>query len=165
MHISFLPGTTDDATELAALHTEVAAHLTAIHGHGPWSTKTSINGALYAMRTSQVILARVGSAMVASFRLTTKKPWAIDTSYFSPCSKPLYLLALAVTPPKQHQGIGSLCLKEAKKIAKAFPSDAIRLDTYDAKAGSGHFYKLCGYTEVGRASYRGVPLIYYELKI
>jgi len=95
--------------------------------------------------------------------LATKKPWAIDTSYFSACRRPLYLLAMAVTPARQRQGIGRLCLQEARRIAEAWPADAIRLDAYDAKAGGGGFYELCGWTEKGRVSYRGVPLIYYEL--
>ena len=38
-----------------------------------------------------------------------------------------------------------------------------RLDAYDSQAGAGEFYASCGWTEVGRASYRDVPLIYYEL--
>ena len=74
MYLSFLPGTTDDVAELAALRTEVAEHLSILHGHGAWSTKTSIKGVLCSMRTSLVIVARIGSEIVATFRLTTKKP-------------------------------------------------------------------------------------------
>ena len=93
-------GTADDAAALAALHTAVAEDLTRLHGRGAWSTKTSEKGVLYAMRTSRVFVAREGAEIVATLRLATKKPWAIDTSYFSPCSRPLYLLAMAVTPGK-----------------------------------------------------------------
>ena len=46
---------------------------------------------------------------------------------------------------------------------KAWPADAIRLDAYDAPAGAGDFYAKCGFREVGRATYRGVPLVYFEL--
>jgi GNAT superfamily N-acetyltransferase len=45
-----------------------------------------------------------------------------------------YLLAMAVTPAKQRQGIGRRCMEEAKRIARAWPADAIRLDAYDAAA-------------------------------
>jgi GNAT superfamily N-acetyltransferase len=163
MRFSFEPGNANDAPPLAALHTAVADHLTRLHGHGPWSGKTSEKGVLYAMRTSRVFVARAGNEILATLRLATKKPWAIDTRYFADCRKPLYLLAMAVTPPKHGQGIGKRCLEEAVRIAKAWPSDAIRLDAYDAEAGAGLFYARCGWTEVGRVIYRNTPLIYYEL--
>lgn len=41
--------------------------------------------------------------------------------------------------------------------------DAIRLEAFDADAGAGGLYRQCGFTEVGRASYRGTPLIYFEM--
>ena len=115
------------------------------------------------MRTSQVFVARAGAEIVATLRLATRKPWAIDTAYFAECHRPLYLLAMAVTPDRQRQGVGKKCLEEVKRIARAWPADAIRLDAYDAEAGAGHFYARCGYSQVGRVSYRGTPLIYYEL--
>ncbi len=162
MRFSFQLGSADDAATLSTLHTAVAEHLTRLHSRGPWSTKTSEKGVLYAMRTSHVYVARQGDEIVATLRLATKKPWAIDTSYFAKCRRPLYLLAMAVTPMKQRQGIGRRCLNEVRRIAKAWPADAIRLDAYDADAGAGCFYARCGYAEVGRATYRGTPLIYYE---
>jgi GNAT superfamily N-acetyltransferase len=117
------------------------------------------------MRNSRVFVARAGTEIVATLRLATKKPWAIDTSYFASCRKPLYLLGMAVTPAKQRRGIGRRCLEEATRIAMAWPADAIRLDAYDAGAGAGRFYACCDYTEVGRATYRNAPLIYYELRL
>jgi GNAT superfamily N-acetyltransferase len=160
---SFQFATTDDAKTLAFLHTAVAEHLTQQHGEGPWSTKTSEKGVLYAMRASQVFVAREGTEIVATLRLATKKPWAIDSSYFAKCRKPLYLLAMAVAPEKQRRGIGKRCFDEAQQIARAWPADAIRLDAYDASAGAGRFYANCGCTEVGRVTYRDTPLIYYEM--
>jgi hypothetical protein len=35
-----------------------------------------------------------------------------------------------------------------------------RVDAYDGPSGGGPFYKKCGFTEVGRTVYRGVPLVY-----
>src|SRR4249919_2463081 len=137
---SFQLGTVDDAANLAALHTAVAEHLTRLHGRGPWSVKTSEKGVLYAMRTSRVFVARQGTEIVGTLRLATKKPWAIDTNYFTKCRMPLYLLSMAVSPAKQRQGFGRRCLEEAKRIARAWPADAIRLDAYDADGGAGRFY-------------------------
>ena len=160
---SLKPGDAHDAPALAKLHTAVANHLTLQHGRGPWSSSTSEKGVLYAMRASRIFVAREGAEIIATLRLTTKKPWAIDTSYFTKCDHPLYLLAMAVTPSRQRQGVGKKCLEAARRIAKAWPADALRLDAYDAKAGAGPFNALCGFTEVGRASYRNTPLIYYEM--
>jgi ribosomal protein S18 acetylase RimI-like enzyme len=157
------PATLEDAAELAALHSAVAEHLTRLFGPGPWSSKSSEKGVLNAMRTSRVFVAREGSEIIGTLRLATKKPWAIDTRYFTNCDNPLYLLAMAVIPAKQRQGIGRKCLEEAKRLAKAWPADSIRLDAYNAEAGASRFYERCGCTEVGRISYRGTPLIYYEL--
>lgn len=43
------------------------------------------------MRNSRVFVATEGAAIVATLRLATKKPWAIDTGYFTKCYGPLYL--------------------------------------------------------------------------
>jgi GNAT superfamily N-acetyltransferase len=157
------PANAHDASALAKLHTAVANHLTLQHGRGPWSSSTSEKGVLYAMRTSRIFIAREGAEIIATLRLTTKKPWAIDTSYFTKRDHPLYLLAMVVIPSRQRQGIGRKCLDAARRIAKKWPADAIRLDAYDAKAGAGPFYARCGFTEAGRASYRNTPLICYEM--
>lgn len=163
MRYSLQLATVDDAQALASLHTAVAEHLTGQYGAGIWSGKTSEKGVLYAMRNSQVFVARQDREIIATLRLATKKPWAIDTRYFTTAHQPLYLLAMAVTPAKQRQGIGKRCMKEVTRIARAFPADAIRLDAYDARAGAGGFYARCGFKEVGRVIYRKAPLIYYEL--
>lgn len=157
--------TPDDAIALAALHNAVAMRLTDAHGEGPWSGATTEKGVLYAMRTSRVYVARERGKIVATFRLATKKPWAIDTSYFATAKRPLYLLGMAVLPARQRQGVGRLCLNDATGIARDWPADAIRLDAWDADAGAGGFYTRCGYTEVGRKTYRTTPLIYFELRL
>src|ERR1700760_688930 len=101
---SFKPATTDDAASLAVLHTTVADHLTRRHGPGPWSSPTSEIGVRHALRRSQIFVARWNSELVGTLRLATKKPWAIDLSYFTPVRRPLYLLAMAVSPNWQRQG-------------------------------------------------------------
>src|SRR5580698_7674458 len=155
--------TAADAKSLAALHTAVSEHLTSQFGQGPWSAKTSEKAVLFAMRNSSVFITRRRTKIIGTLRLTTKKPWAIDTRYFSKSKKPLYLLAMAVSPALQRQGIGKRCIESANQIARSWPADAIRLDAYDANAGAGGFYSRCGFTEVGRVTYRNAPLIYFEL--
>ena len=78
------------------------------------------------------------------------------------CKRPLYLTWMAVTPDLQRKGIGRLCIEQAMEFARGWPGDAIRLDAYDANAGGGEFYRKCGFREVGRATYRNNPLIYFE---
>jgi GNAT superfamily N-acetyltransferase len=155
--------TADLAPALAELHTAVAGHLTRQFGAGPWSSKTSDTGVLLAMRTSRVFVAREGSGIVGTLRLTTKKHWAIDTSTFTARANPVYLLAMAIIPNRQSQGLGRKCLEAAKDLARAWTADALRLDAYDHPAGAGPFYARCGFAEVGRTVYRNTPLIYHEL--
>jgi GNAT superfamily N-acetyltransferase len=158
-------GTTNDAAELAALHKAVAEHLTMLYGAGPWSSAPTERGVLHGMRTSRVFVAREGGAIVATFRLATKRPWAIDAACFAKVRKPLYLVGMAVAPARQRQGVGRHCLEDAARIAREWNADAIRLDAFDAAAGAGRFYVRCGYSEVGRKVYKGDPLIYYELRL
>jgi GNAT superfamily N-acetyltransferase len=155
----------EDAAALTALHAAVARDLTSRYGQGHWSSSASLRGVLFQMRTGRVFVAREGDEVIATLRLCTKKPWAIDKALFSPSRTPLYLLDMAVAPARQRQGIGKLCLDEAARIAREWPADAIRLDAYDAEAGAGPFYAKCGFREAGRASYRNVPLIYFELRV
>ena len=63
----------------------------------------------------------------------------------------------------QRKGVGRLLLKKAEELARAWPADAIRLDSFDAAAGAGPFYAKCGYREVGRVTYKQDPLLYFEL--
>jgi GNAT superfamily N-acetyltransferase len=155
---SFESAGTEDAEELPALHTDVAEHLTRMHGQGPWSMKTSAKGVSYALRTSSVFVAREAGRSVATLRLGTKRPWAIEVSYFTPCKRPLYLLSMAVAPARQGEGIG-----RRWKAARAWPADAVRFGAYNAQAGAGGFYARCGCKESGRVTCRNAPLIYFEV--
>jgi GNAT superfamily N-acetyltransferase len=163
MKLSFSTATQSDASTLAALHTAVAEELTRRYGRGPWSAATTEKGVLFGLRHSHVVIARKGKNIVGTLRLATKKPWAIDVSYFTPIKKALYLTHMAVIPTMQRQGIGHSLLKDAVKQARSWPADAIRLDAFDADAGAGAFYAKCGFREVGRVTYRKAPLIYFEL--
>lgn len=162
MRVKLDLATPEDADALAELRTAAATHLTNAHGRGHWSSAVSAKGVLKRMRTGKVFLVRQRGRAIATLCLTTQKPWAIDPSYFSPVRRPLYLVDMAVAPELQQRGIGTTCLAEAERLARSWPAGAIRLDAYAAAAGAGDFYRRCGYREVGRTTYRTVPLIYYE---
>lgn len=151
-----------DIPAIASLRASVAEHLTNQYGRGHWSSAVTEQSVFRGLKSSLVLVALNGSSIVATVRLATKKPWAIDQTYFSVILQPLYLHDMAVEPRLQRQGVGRRLLDEVKAIARAFPADGVRLDAYDSPAGAGGFYAKCGFREVGRASYRNVPLIYYE---
>ena len=153
----------DEAQAIAAMQTRVADDLTRRHGHGHWSSAVTESSVLRAMGTSRVLVARCGDTIAGTLRLVTKKPWAIDPAYFASVRRPLYLLSMAVEPARQRTGIGTRLLAEARLVGAEWPADAIRLDAYDSAAGAGSFYAKCGYREVGRVTYRSVPLRYFEL--
>ena len=150
---------------IAALQNAAAGALTARFGAGPWSSLVSERSAILAQRHARVRVGREGKRILTVLRLATKKPWAIDVSYFTPVKRPLYLTGLAVSVAHQGQGLGRMALDDARGVAAGWPADAIRLDAWDAEAGAGSFYTKCGYQERGRVIYRGTPLVYYELLI
>jgi GNAT superfamily N-acetyltransferase len=151
-----------DGQAIAAMQTRAAEALTSLHGTGHWSTPISAHSVERAIESSRVLIAREDAAVVGTLRLVVKKPWAIDTAFFTEVRRPLYLLSMTVDPSRQRAGIGRRLLEEAAANALDWPADAIRLDAYDAPAGAGPFYERCGYREVGRVTFRTVPLIYYE---
>jgi GNAT superfamily N-acetyltransferase len=151
-----------DAGALASLRTRVAEDLARLYGRGHWSWAVTDKGVLRGLKNSRVLVARDRRGIVATLRLATKKPWAIDPQYFALARRPLYLVDMAVEPSQQRHGIGRRLVEEAKAIARAWPSDAIRLDAYDGALGAGPFYARCGFREVGRVTYRRVPLVYFE---
>ena len=162
MQLSFTLADEADVRLVTGIRMAVAADLTRRHGHGHWSSTPTERSVLRDIKTSRVLLARRGRQAVATLRLATKKPWAIDVAYFSPCRRPLYLTDMAVVPAVQRRGIGRRCLEQAGVVAREWPADAIRLDAYDGPAGAGSFYAKCGYRVVGRVTYRKTPLVYYE---
>ena len=163
MKLSFAVATEPDAPEIAELRNAVSEHLTRLYPNGPKASRVTEKGVLYDMRTSRVVIARNRIRIIATLRLATKKPWAIDTAYFTSVKRPLYLTTMAVHPEMQRKGVGKQLMNQARSMAKAWPSDAIRLDAYDTEGGAGAFYAKCGFREVGRATYRKTPLVYFEL--
>jgi len=151
------------ATQIARLRNAASDRLTQDYGKGHWSSCVTGSGVLRGIDTSRVLVARDGGgAIVGTLRLATKKPWAIDVSYFAAVRRPIYLLDMAVDPRFQRRGIGRHLCDEAGHVVRNWSGDAIRLDAYDSAAGAGGFYEKCGFREVGRVTYRRVPLIYFE---
>jgi GNAT superfamily N-acetyltransferase len=161
--LRFAAATPQVAAALAELHTRVAMDLTARYGKGHWSNRSTEKGVLFSLRSSQVCAGWSGERLVATLTLATKKPWAIDRQYFAPSKKPLYLTGMAVEPELQRRGIGRRCIAEAVRLAGDHPSDAIRLDAYAGPAGAAGFYRAAGFREVGQVTYRGTPLVYFEM--
>jgi len=155
--------TTAHATAIAKLRMATNEKLTRDFGRGPWTSAVTEKGVLYTLRNSRVYVVRDGRTIISTLTLATKKPWAIDRKYFTKCERPLYLINMAVAPDRQRHGIGRAMLADVNRIAKSWPADAICLDAYDLPGGAGEFYAKCGYREMGRVTYRGAPLIYYEL--
>lgn len=162
MTIRLVPAKASDATAIAALRNASAAHLTKTFGPGHWSNEATPDGVRRRMETASIYLHRRGTSLVGMLALSTRKPFAIDTRYFTPVDRPLYLTDMAVHPYFQRDGIGRACLEAATELVRAWPAQGIRLDAYDAPAGAGGFYERCGYVERGRVTYRSTPLIYYE---
>lgn len=161
--MKFVLAAPEDAEAIAALHAAVATDLTARFGKGHWSSSGTAKGVLFAMKRANVSIAKQRARIAATFALSTRKPWAIDVTYFTPVTRPLYLTSMAVDPESQGKGLGARCIEEAVRVARAWPADAIRLDAYDHASGAGAFYAKCGFAERGRVVYRGTPLAYYEM--
>ena len=153
----------EHVTAIAAIRVRAAEDLTERFGAGHWSSLATERSVLAGMRTNRVVIARAGDEVVGTLSLQTKKPWAIDQSCFSASRRPWYLTNMAVEPARQGKGIGRGLVEEAVRLVNEWGGDAIRLDAYDSPAGAGPFYEKCGMQEVGRVTYRIVPLIYYEL--
>lgn len=159
--VSVRPAAEADSTAIAALRTRAGMHLAKRYGLRPSCvTEKSV---LRAMATSRVLVAHTRGVIVATLRLATKKLWAIDLTYFTIVPGALYLHDMAVEPSRQGNRLGRALVEKAIAQARAWPSQAIRLDAYDAVHGAGGFYARCGFVEVGRATYRKAPLIYFEL--
>ncbi len=163
MRVRLTLATADDVSAVAALRAAVAERLTRDFGKGHWSSPGTETMVRRDLLESGLFVARRAGRIVATLKLSTRKPWAIDRAYFTAGPRPLYLTGMAVDPALQRKGIGRACLQDVRRIAHAWPADAIRLDAYDAAAGAGGFYAKCGFREVGRVVYRTVPHIYFEL--
>ncbi len=165
MQLSIREAVAAEAEEIAAVRMAAANDLTLRYGAGLWSSNTTENAVLLAMKHGRVIVATDAAAIVGTLTLSKRKPWAIEKSYFTRVKTPIYLTNMAVDPRAQSQGVGRALLADADLRARTWPGgsgQAIRLDAFDAAAGAGAFYAKCGYTNRGHIVFRNAPLIYFE---
>ncbi|HET9475449.1 MAG TPA: GNAT family N-acetyltransferase [Steroidobacteraceae bacterium] len=162
MNTSIAVATPKDVRALVELRTAVARDLTRKFGEGHWSACPSRADVVRQVRASRVLVARRGTQIIGTVRLSTARPWAIDSICFTPVTSALYVLGLAVAPEARGQDVGGELMEAAKETARSWPIEALWLDAYDHAAGAGPFYLKCGFRKVGRTQYREVPLIYYE---
>ncbi len=165
MALRFRDAALRDVPSIAALQNAAAGALTARYGPGHWSSLVTERSAALSQRHARVRVGVADRRILTVLRLATKKPWAIDVSYFTPVRRPLYLTGMSISVTDQGRGLGRLALDDAITTAEAWPADAIRLDAYNSEAGAGTFYVKCGFSERGRVTYKGDPLIYYEYLI
>ena len=132
-------------------------------GDDRYRTAISEKSVARSLKSSRIIVATRRGRIVGLVSMGTKKPWAIDLSYFTPARKAVYLYNVDVQPELQRSGIGRQLIDRVKIMAKEWPVDAIRLDAYDGPAGAGPFYRKCGFKKLKHVVYRTVPLVYYEL--
>jgi GNAT superfamily N-acetyltransferase len=158
--LSFSTADQADAEEIAALRNSVNADLT--RRFSLKINNVTASGVLLDLRNGQLLVARYKVRIVGSLLLVKKKPWAIDVSYFTPATQPLYVRSMITAPELQRKGIGSRLIKAAIAAAKLSGADAVRLDAFDADHGAEGFYVKCGFAERGRTTYRNAPLVYFE---
>jgi GNAT superfamily N-acetyltransferase len=162
MKTAIAVATQKDVRALVALRTAVARGMTQKFGEGHWSASPTKAEVVRQLRASHVLVARHAAEVIGTVRLTTAKPWAIDSSSFTPVKSAFYVLGLAVAPGARGQNVGRDLIEAAKNAARSWPVEALWLDAYDHIAGAGPFYLKCGFLKVGGTQYREVPLIYYE---
>ena len=163
MALSFRLATEADLPALLELRLAVGADQERRFGDERWTTTISERSVARAFKSSRIVVASKRGRIVATTRMETKKPWAIDLAYFTAVCKAVYLHDVDVLPELQRSGIGRQLMEHVKTIARTWPVDAIRLDAYDGRSGAGPFYRKCGFRELGSTVYRGVPLVYFEL--
>jgi GNAT superfamily N-acetyltransferase len=160
--LSFRFATEEDIPALVKLRLAIDADHERRFGKSRYATTISARSVARGLTSSRVLVALRQGRIIGALRMATKKPWAIDLKYFTPARKVVYLHDVNVDPRLQRSGVGRQLIERAKAVAREWPVDAIRLDAYDGPSGAGPFYQKCGFSEVGRAVYRRVPLIYFE---
>jgi GNAT superfamily N-acetyltransferase len=160
--VSFRFAAEADIPALLELRHAVDADQAHRFGKDRWCTTISEKSIARSLTSGRFLVASRHGRIIGALRMETKKPWAIDLRYFTPVAKTVYLHDVDVQPLSQRSGVGRRLLECAKVAAREWPVDAIRLDAYDGPSGGGPFYERCGFANVGRAVYRGVPLVYFE---
>src|SRR5258708_21647769 len=117
-----------DASDVAAVRNAAAVNLTERFGTGHWTSIVSERGVVSGFRSARVYLARQQTRMAVTLSMQTKKPWAIDVSYFTPCARPVYLTNMAVAPELQRAGLRPRRLEAATSLTARWPAYPVRPD-------------------------------------
>jgi GNAT superfamily N-acetyltransferase len=160
--LSISDATSSDAAAIAALRAAVARDMAQRFGEGAWSAAPIETDVAWPVNATRVLVARRNEEIVGTVRLVRALPGVIDASAFTPVTTALYVLGLAVAPSVRSQGVGRFLLAAAKDATRSWPAQALWLDAYEHSAGAGPFYLKCGFRAVGRATYREMPLTFYE---
>jgi GNAT superfamily N-acetyltransferase len=162
MALKFRDARLEDLAVIAGLQNAAAGALTARFGDGPWSGLTTERGAAASMQNARFRVGVMDRRVVTVLRVATRKPWAIDVSYFTPVGRPLYGTSMAVSVAHQGKGLGREAIRDALRVTEEWPADSLRLDAWAGPGGAGDFYRKCGFAERGRVVYKGTPLVYFE---
>lgn len=68
----------DDVQLISALRTSVAEHLTRDHGRGHWSSCATEKGVRRVIKTSSLIVAKLGQEPIGTLWLATTIEWLAD---------------------------------------------------------------------------------------
>ena len=174
MKLRVTEATTNDVAEILELRLAVGARMQERFGNDRWAPPISERSVLRLFKGPRtrksdgatlikILVGRTGGRIVALTRMQTKKPWGFDLRYFKAGATAVYVGDVEVSPQDQGQGFGTQLMAAAVKHARAWPASALRTSAYDGAAGAGPFYAKCGFLEVGRVTYRKVPIILFEM--
>jgi GNAT superfamily N-acetyltransferase len=174
MKLAIQEASQNDVAEILALRLAVGAFMQERYGDSRWAPpihEGSVIRLFKGPRTRKsdgetlikILVGKCRGEIVALTRMQTKKPWGFDLKYFTPGAKAVYLGDVEVSPKCQGQGFGTQLMAAVVDHARAWPVGAIRTSAYDGAAGAGPFYAKCGFREMGRVTYRTIPMIYFEM--
>jgi GNAT superfamily N-acetyltransferase len=166
--------TPKDVAEILALRLAVGAFMQERYGDSRWAPpirEGSVRRLFKGPRTRKsdgetlikILVGKSRGEIVALTRMQTKKPWGFDLKYFTPGAKAVYLGDVEVSPKCQGQGFGTQLMATVVDHARGRPVGAVRTSAYDGAAGAGPFYAKRGFREMGRVTYRTIPMIYFVI--
>lgn len=158
--------TADQLRELYALRKQAADDLSARFGSGHWGRVGSFRTMQEHQKQGLIYAGLRGQELVAMLRYSTQRPRFYRMEWFTDPDAPAgHLTQMAVRTDLQDSGYGRACVAAIEAIARRGGASYIRLDSYDAPAGAGEFYRKCGYQQVHRGEFNRVPLIYWEKQL
>lgn len=165
MQLRVKRATLSEIPEIAALWKLVVQRLSAQFGHPVWLKLVTPEAVYREMHRATVYVIREGASVIAAFTLSMQKPWTLDEGRFQPAMRPLYMTDLGVHPRWVRSHIDIRCIRAAIRIAKDWPSDALRLGVWDQEIGRSITRSGLGFRAVGTNCFGEVPCTVFELPI